>query len=218
MSGAEALAVIGIVANIIQLVDFSGKVISRIKEYSGDVHKVPKAFRETQTVLPLIANALQKIQEQVSRDQVPEEECKARQPVLKGCEAKLAELNAIFENALPENGTSMTRRGWMALLSLGKDRKVEKISKALERDLQILTNYHVISAPTALEIAASTESASNVKLGTASAPVTETYFMVPCLPMTDFTGREETTTDLEAKLCLPDRYSRVALVGLGGIG
>lgn len=35
-------------------------------------------------------------------------------------------------------------------------------------------------------------------------------------PATDFTSREGIMTDLDAKLCLPNKHSRVALVGLGG--
>ena len=105
----------------------------------------------------------------------------------------------------------------MALSSLRQDKKVEDIAQALERFLQALMYYHVVSAPTAQEIAALTESASHVALQTPAAAAM-TYFMAPVRPATDFTGREGIMTDLDAKLCLPDKYSRVALVGLGSIG
>ncbi|KAL2057412.1 hypothetical protein ABVK25_002465 [Lepraria finkii] len=103
----------------------------------------------------------------------------------------------------------------MALSSLRQDKKVEEIAQALGRFLQVLTYYHVVSAPTAQDIAVLTEGASNVALWTPAAAVM-IYYMAPVKPATDFTSREGIMTDLDAKLCLPSKHSRVALVGLGG--
>ena len=114
--------------------------------------------------------------------------------MLKECEAKLAKLGTNFKKTLPENGTSKVRRGWMALSSLTQDKKVEEIAQALERFLQALIYYRVISAPTAQDIAALTESASSVALWTLAAAAM-TYFMAPVRPATDFTGREGIMTD-----------------------
>ena len=44
------------------------------------------------------------------------------------------------------------------------------------------------------------------------------HFMVPFQRNGDLIGREKYLQSLETKLCIPDRYCRVALVGLGGIG
>ena len=44
------------------------------------------------------------------------------------------------------------------------------------------------------------------------------HFMVPFQRNGDFIGRESFIQSLEKKLCVPNRYCRVALVGLGGIG
>ena len=42
--------------------------------------------------------------------------------------------------------------------------------------------------------------------------------MVPFPRNGDLVGRERYIQSIEAKLCIPNTYCRVALVGLGGIG
>jgi hypothetical protein len=53
MSGIEVFSVIGIISNILQLIDFSVDVYERAKSFSQDVNDIPKAFRNTSEVLPL---------------------------------------------------------------------------------------------------------------------------------------------------------------------
>src|SRR6266480_6518399 len=106
MSGAEALTVIGIIANIVAIVDFTIEVIDRAKGFGGNVKEVPKAFQDVQSVLPLVANTLRKTQRQAELGQVDETTCRALRPVVEGCERKVVELNAIFKNALPADGAS----------------------------------------------------------------------------------------------------------------
>lgn len=52
MSGSEALLVLGIIANIAGVVDFTGKVLGRIKDAGDNVHDIPIAFRDVQSTLP----------------------------------------------------------------------------------------------------------------------------------------------------------------------
>ena len=48
--------------------------------------------------------------------------------------------------------------------------------------------------------------------------ISVTHFMVPFPSSEEFTGREEIMLRLEKLMCVPDKHTRVALVGLGGIG
>jgi hypothetical protein len=43
----EALAAVGIVANIIQIVDFGSRVLKRLKEYQSKLGEIPEAFRHS---------------------------------------------------------------------------------------------------------------------------------------------------------------------------
>jgi hypothetical protein len=58
---AEALAVVGIVSSIIQVVEFSAKVADRLNDFASSVGEIPKAFRHIQTELPLIIDSLRRI-------------------------------------------------------------------------------------------------------------------------------------------------------------
>jgi hypothetical protein len=59
---AEALVVVGIVASIVQLVDFSTRVVSRLDEFYSVAKEVPKSFRHVKTELPLLATTLAQFQ------------------------------------------------------------------------------------------------------------------------------------------------------------
>lgn len=61
MSGVEVLAVIGILANVIQLLDFSRQAFARIKECKDDSSRLPKVFWTLENVsillpLPLVTD------------------------------------------------------------------------------------------------------------------------------------------------------------------
>ena len=218
MSGAEALAVVGIIANILQLVDFSSRAISRVKEYGQDAQDIPRTFRDIQTGLPLIVHTLGEIQNRVSDGQVPEQSCKALKGVLEDCKAKLVELKIIFEKVLPQDGASRRERVWKGLVSLRQDKKVEEISQALWRSLHSLTLFHVVAAPTTRDIKALVENTSRIDLTPSPASAVPKYFTVPKLSSKNFVGREKMMADLASRLCLPETHCRVAVVGLGGVG
>jgi hypothetical protein len=59
---AEALAVVGIIANIVQLVDFSSRVLKRLEDYQSQLGDIPEAFRHINASLPVLLDALQQTQ------------------------------------------------------------------------------------------------------------------------------------------------------------
>lgn len=214
MSGVEALAVIGIIANIMQLVDFTDKTIGRIKDYSQGDRGIPRAFWDMQTALPLIGITLREVETQVTKGRIAEEKCSVLRPVLKECESKLRDLETIFKKAMREQGESKLQK---AFSSLRQDKKVAEISQALFLFLQSLTYYHVASAPTLDDIAALLESVPRLN-ATVPLAAPKIHYSVPIQSSDDFVGRKEVLADLESKLCLPEKHCRIALVGLGGIG
>ena len=218
MSGAEALAVVGIIVNMVPLVELSWKAISRIKEYGADVQDVPRTSRDIESSLRLMGQTLSEIQRRVKDGQVQEESCKALKGVLGDCTAKLAELKSIFENVLPQDGASRGERVWRALVSLWQDKKVEEISQALWRSLQSLTLFHVVTAPTIRDIKALVENTTRPDLTPSPVATVQKYFLVPTLSSKEFVGRKETMAKLASRLCLPKTHCRVAVVGLGGVG
>jgi len=148
MSGAEALLVVGIIANILQLVDFTSKVVGRVKDSAQDGHSIPKAFRNIQVTLPLLATTLRKTEDQVKSGKSDEQTCNALRPVVEACEAQMNELKAIFVQALPAEGASRWTRRWRAISSVGKDKKVDEIARSLSELRSTLIHYHVTDLAT----------------------------------------------------------------------
>lgn len=176
MSGAEALVVLGIIANIAAVVDFTGKVLGRIKDASDNVHDIPKAFRDVQSSLPLLTNALKRTQQQIELGTLDAEACEALKPVLQDCLSGASELKDIFDRCLPKDGSSRFHRGWKAVMSLRKDNKVEEISELIQKRVSFLTYYHVsVPAVSAID-SVSTETAA---LSVAAEKPPEIYSMVP---------------------------------------
>ncbi|KUL90773.1 hypothetical protein ZTR_00369 [Talaromyces verruculosus] len=145
---AEALAVVGVVASIVQLVDFSTRVVSRLDEFYSVAKEVPKSFRHVKTVLPLLATTLEQLKSAIDTTSVADGSKKALLPVITGCNEQVAQLDAILENTLPEPSDSLRRKGKKAIVSLHLDAKVESITRALRSYIEILTFYYAAASST----------------------------------------------------------------------
>jgi hypothetical protein len=51
---AEAITVIGLVGNIVQLVDFSSRVLHRLEEFQAGLGEIPMSFRHIKAELPVL--------------------------------------------------------------------------------------------------------------------------------------------------------------------
>ena len=218
MSGVEALAVIGVIANIINLTEFSCDVVSQIKRYGENAQDVPEAFRDIQAVLPLISSTLVRTRDQVESGTLDDETCKVLRPVLEGCRKRMEQLKAIFKDVMAEEGASKLKRGLMAIKSIRKDKEVKEIAQALDRFVAHLTHYHVSEGVTSREIESLKGAMSSMYVEPPETQSPKTHFLVPVQWSDDFAGRKEVMESLDSRLCLEDRHSRVALVGLGGMG
>jgi len=132
---AEALAVVGIVASIVQLVDFSSKILSHLDE-----------FRHIKVELPLLQDAFRLIKEAIDAGSVENGTKRALLPAIQGCREQVAELDAILAKTLPETGDSWHTRGKKAILSLNQDHRVESISKILRGYIGTLTFYYTVAS------------------------------------------------------------------------
>lgn len=218
MSGAEAIAVFSVIANIIALSNFTRDVVSQIKEYSEGAHEVPKAFRDIQAVLPLISTTLTATRDKVGSGVIDDDSCKVLRPVLEGCENKLKQLKIIFNGVMAEKGASKFKRGLMAIKSIRKDKEVKEIARALDNFVVHLTHYHASESVSAKDIESLRRAMVSMSVKEPETPSPKAHYLVPVQWSDDFAGRKEVMELLDQKICLNDRYSRVALVGLGGMG
>jgi len=143
---AEALAVVGIVASIVQLVEFSSKILSRLDEFRSTVEEVPKPFRHIKVELPLLQDALRHIKEAIDAGSVEDGTKRALLPAIQGCREQVAELDALLAKTLPGPSDSWSSRSRKAIVSLNQDHKVESISKILRGYIGTLTFYYTVAS------------------------------------------------------------------------
>ena len=135
---AEALAVVGIIANIIQLVDFGSRVLKRLEEYQSKRGKIPEAFRHIKVELQKLLDALQQTKAAIDTGLMQDETKKALLVAIEECKVQITLLDDIILKALPASGDSWPVRGRKAL---GSRAKVEMIIEVVRRYIQTLT-YH----------------------------------------------------------------------------
>jgi hypothetical protein len=145
---AEVLALVGVVASIVQLVDFSSKVLSRLNEFQSSVDEVPTSFRNVKVDLPLLLDTLKHISKDISTGLIADEIQKSLLPVIEGCQSQIELLDAVLVKALPAPGDSRTQRTRKAISSLSQEAKVEKIGSALRNHLLTLTFYYSVASST----------------------------------------------------------------------
>ena len=138
----EAVAAVSPAATIVQLVDFATKVIERLNEFSSDVRQTPLVFRHIQSQLPLILGTLQETQAQASNWYADLHAGDSLKTCVMGCLEEVKQLDGILANIVPPKETSAWKRSQSALKSLSKDKKVQQITKKIDRYIQTLTFSH----------------------------------------------------------------------------
>lgn len=142
---AEAFAVVGIVASIVQLVDFGTRILSRLEEYQSKTADIPESSSHIKAELPALLDALRITQSAVDAGYMADESKKALLPVIEGCKVQIKLLEELVAKTLPASGDSWIRRGSKALRSLRYDAKVERIASVIRKYVQTLT-YHATAS------------------------------------------------------------------------
>ena len=146
---AEALAIVGIAANIVQLVDFGSKILHRLNEFQSSAGDVPTSFRHIKAELPVLLDTLQQTKEAIEACSVRYETKKALLPAIEGCRFQIRSLDDVLMKALPTSGDSWTKRSRKAIwMSLRYESKVEKITATVRKYIQTLTYYHAAASST----------------------------------------------------------------------
>lgn len=138
---AEALAALGIVSNILQLVDFGTKVLTRLREFQSNVGEIPESFHQISNELPLILDILKQFQGVIDDRFIEGRTDTALCRVIDGCFAQVTKLDDILAKYLPNSEDSRFTKGKKAIFSLRKDENIELISKRLHVYVTDLTFY-----------------------------------------------------------------------------
>jgi hypothetical protein len=145
---AEALAVVGVVSSIVQLVDFGSKVLLRLNDFQSTARDTPKTFQHIKAELPVLLNTLKQTRSAIENDSLSDETQAALLPAIDGCRVQVDLLNTMIEKVLPLPSDSWGERSRKTISSLRQDGKVQKIRTDLQGYIQALTYYHAASSST----------------------------------------------------------------------
>jgi hypothetical protein len=215
---AEALAVVGVVSSIVGLVDFGSKVLHRLNEFQSSCGEIPETFKQVKTELPILLATLDHTKVAVEKGIIKEETRKALSLVVNECQTQITPLNNLITDLLPQEEDSWRKKAKKAFSSLRQDAKVNKITTILRTHIQSLTNC-LVTTPSILQatngmIVYKMDKMLLRGLDTESKrPIPSST--VPFRRDRDFVHRE-ILSEIQTRCSQP--ASRVALVGLGGVG
>jgi hypothetical protein len=143
---AEALAIVGVVSNIVGLVDFSSKLYSRLKDTLADANEVPKSFRSIKTELPVLIRTLEDIGESFRDGKLNEETAQVVALAVRGCETSVHELEKLLARLVFDENMHKSKKMWRAFKAVVKESEVNNIVVAIRGYVGTLTFYLVASA------------------------------------------------------------------------
>jgi hypothetical protein len=145
---ADPLTIVGIVANIIQLVEFTTKVLERLDDFQSNLGEIPKAFRHIRAELPVLQDALKQTKDKIDYGTIEDSTKAALLPAVQGCKGQIEALNGLLAETLPVAGDSRFKKTTKALWSITQDSKAEGITKTLRGYIATLTFYHAAASST----------------------------------------------------------------------
>jgi hypothetical protein len=138
---AEALAIVGLVSSIAQLVSFSSKIVHQLHELHDSLDEVPSPLRDIKIELPLLVDTLERTKKQAEDGYFSKNTQEAIWRVVNGCQSQVERLNEVLEQTSHAKGDTLWRRGKKALSIISQERKVQQITTTLRNYVQTLT-YH----------------------------------------------------------------------------
>ncbi|KAL8660063.1 MAG: hypothetical protein Q9202_006829 [Teloschistes flavicans] len=120
MSGAEALAAVGLASNLLQFIDFTAQLCVRIQEYSSAISGLPKDLAHQAAHLSHLLTLLRELQGQ-SNGQQPQD------GILDQCQAQAQELADVFESLRTDSGQNRWKHARAAFKSMKRTEQVDKV-------------------------------------------------------------------------------------------
>jgi N-terminal domain on NACHT_NTPase and P-loop NTPases len=219
----EAIAVIGLLSSIVQLVDFGTKLIDRLDEFASATEDVPVSFRSIKSQLPLAIITLQRVEEQARSGRVRDADAQALKPVVDNSLDETKKLTQFLDSAVPAGSFSTFQKRMQALKSLKYDKKVQKCAERLQANVQVLIFHQTTSHSDIIEQIR--ESLSKLTLPLPPQPLNFSFGLnldhAPEVAEGTFVGRQAEVIQLDQWLSprstVPSQRV-AAIVGLGGLG
>lgn len=145
---ADPPTVVGIVANIVDLVEFSTKVLARLNDFQSNLEEIPKAFRHIKAELPVLQETLKETIDKLGHGAIEDSTKAALLPAVQGCKIQIEALDGLLAETLPVAGDFRFKKTTKALWSITHDGKVESITITLRGYIATLTFYHAAASST----------------------------------------------------------------------
>ncbi|KAI9787479.1 MAG: hypothetical protein M1839_000008 [Geoglossum umbratile] len=210
---AEAIAAVGLVSSIAQIIQFSASAASRLRDFHSGVRDTPKTFRDIEAQLPLLTDTIRRTKAEAGAGN--EATQAALSLVIENCLVQVKALNKILKEALPVPGDSSVKRAQKALSSLRFEKEVQRITNALCQYMALLT-FHRTTIRSKEDLVERPNDASS----SPGAQIPRTYNEVPGRRVSEFIGREELLSEIGFHFDVETeaRPLVVVLHGMGGQG
>jgi len=132
MSGAEAVVVLGLLGNIITIIQAVEQVSKAFTSSTG----LPKNFKETAAKLPFISVLLGDAKRYI--EAINDSRKAALKPIFERCQSRAVHLQQLFTSVEREDGDTKFDRYWKAARTIGKGGRVEDLMRGILEDLQLM--------------------------------------------------------------------------------
>lgn len=202
MAGAEVIAVIGLGASIIQVVDGCNKILNRVQAFRKNM-----AFQDIELQLPLLMKDIENLNSPEYRELIDEATERALARVLEGCRRQISALDQLIQYLTPEITASKLQRTWKGFKSFGKDTKLREI-------LGILSEYKAT-----ITLYLSSRQMHISRRGVTDEKLSKSYFEVPAQRVSHFVGRKLVLDKIKNIISTSDvQPAVVVLTAVGGQG
>ncbi|GAB7358286.1 hypothetical protein MBLNU230_g2360t1 [Neophaeotheca triangularis] len=138
---ADPITAIGAVASVVALIEFSAKIISRIKEYRSKGLELPSAFADIANQLPLLQTILEGLREGIKSQVIDSTDAKALETCLDGCRQQMQKLDELLSKMLPEARDKTLGKMAKSFRSIAKESDVRDIDEKINSYVGRLTFY-----------------------------------------------------------------------------
>lgn len=218
---AEVVAVLGLLSSIAQLLEYGGKLISRLNEINSSLEGLPESFTGICDQLPLLLLVVNHFHGQANRGELSPHTESLLIPVLEGLRRNILNLDSYVQRVLPAPRTSKFGKKWEAAKSsikaVGLQKDVDEFKRITQEYLNTLQAFGQTQHSDTLrdlKILATNPLAHSGKQSTVEHP--KPVWMVNYDEEEDFVGRNDIMTKIEKQMTEKNR--RVALAGVAGVG
>lgn len=181
MSGAEVLAVIGIVSNILQLTEFCAKVTDRTLEFCGRTATLPGSFSDLRVVLAVVQLNLGKLKTRIKTTNPDVQTTRTLKDLSRLIERDAGIVHHYLEKKLPAPGASWAKVTLKAISSVFGESKIKTSIDSILKNVELLGQSVTASLPSAAEIAEAIEKSQTRNLDRSLSVIMERMKVCRCL-------------------------------------